>query len=365
MPDCSAVEQLQERYQDRMAGALASPLPVAAVTSNTVPWELLDAAGYFPVLLSPPAGPTPHADAYMEDVFDARSRGIFERFLSGEWAFIDTLVIPRTSEQEHKLFLYLREVARQEPERKLPRVLLYNLPHARSAEARIYGLERTRELMKALPPTLSGGLEAAIAEGNAARQAARSILELRRSRLSGARALPLIGAFYFMDRARYAGLAAGAARELAGLRELQGPRLLVKGAALPHPHLHTAIESHGAIVACEDDWWGSRAAGKDIRDDIDPVDAIFEKYYLDAPSPRVFPPSQAEAWFLHELSAVDGVVFYIPPEDYVFGWDYPRLRDLLDCRNIPHLLVSADASSGTLSAEWHSRIEEFVARVKR
>ncbi len=365
MPDSSAIEQLQDRYKDRMAGALGQPMPVAAVTSNTVPCELLRAAGFFPVLLSPPAGPTPHADAYMEDVFDACSRGIFERFLSGEWAFIDTLVIPRTSEQEHKLFLYLREVARQEPERKLPRVLLYNLPHARSAEARIYGLERTRELIEALPPASSGSLEAAIAEGNAARRALRSILDLRSSRLSGAKALPLIGAFYFMDRAEYAALANAAARELAVFPALHGPRLLVKGALLPHPHLHRMIEAHGAIVACEDDWWGSRAAGEDIREDIDPLEAIFEKYYLDAPSPRVFPPTVAEAWFLQALSAVDGVVFYIPPEDDVFGWDYPRLRDLLDRRNIPHLLVRADASAGDLSAEWHARIDEFVLGIKR
>ncbi len=347
-----------------MAGARAQSLPVAAVTSNTVPWELLKAAGYFPVLLSPPGGPSPQADAYMEDVFDARIRGIFERFLSGEWAFIDTLVIPRTSEQEHKLFLYLREVARQEPARKLPRILLYNLPHSRSAEAWNYGLERTGELIQALPRAPKGSLQAAIAESNAARRALRSILDLRSSRLSGAEALPLIGAFYFMDRAEYAVLADAAARELAELPALHGPRLLVKGAMLSDPHLHHMIESHSAIVTAEDDWWGSRAAGEDIREDIDPVEAIFEKYYLDAPSPRVFPLSAAYAWFLQALSSIDGVVFYIPPEDDVFGWDYPRQRAILDQRGIPHLLIRANASLGELSEEWHKKIEDFLAKLK-
>ena len=54
-----------------------------------------------------------------------------ERFLTvcfpATGIFYRTVVIPRTSEQEHKLFLYLSEVARQEPSRKLPEALLFNL----------------------------------------------------------------------------------------------------------------------------------------------------------------------------------------------------------------------------------------------
>ena len=35
---------------------------------------------------------------------------------------------------------------------------------------------------------------------------------------------------------------------------------------------------------------------------------------------------------------IDGVVFYLPPEDCVVGWDYPRRRRFLDERKIPQLL---------------------------
>ena len=346
-----------------METALHQPLPVAGVTSNTVPWEALRAAGFFPVLLSPPRGKTEHADAYMEDVFDARIRGIFEKLLSGEWESIDTLVIPRTSEQEHKLFLYLHEVARQEPGRKLPKTLLYNLLHARSPEASAYGLERTRELMEALGLSSDEPLLEAIKESNGARNGVRAILELRNDRLNGSEALPLIGSFYFMDRGDYATLAADAVVELSNRPKIAGPRVMIKGAPLDHVFLHRAIESHGAIVAAEDDWWGSRAAGGNIRTDGDLAEVIFEKYYLDAPSPRVFP--SADDWFLDTAAKVDGVVFYLPPEDDVLGWDYPRQRKILDERGIPHFLVRADASEGELSAEWHDGMEEFVVRLKR
>jgi 2-hydroxyglutaryl-CoA dehydratase, D-component len=365
MPTRSAVEQLRDCYQTRLARALAQPLPVAGITSNTVPWEILRAAGFFPLLLSPARGATKYADVYMEEVFDARIRGIFDHLLSGAWGFVEALIIPRTSEQEHKLFLYLREVARQEPDRKLPKVLLYNLLHARSEEARAYGLARTRDLMKALPAISEDGLRDAIRESNEARSAVRSILRLRTDKLAGADALPLIGAFYFMNRGEYALLASAAAAELADGPGIFGPRVMVKGSPLDHAFLHTAIESHGVIVAAEDDWWGSRAAGDDIRTEGDLGLAIFEKYYLDSPSPRVFPPAVADEWFYKTASSLDGVIFYIPPEDDVLGWDYPRQRRILDERGVPNLLLRADASEGDLPAESHDRIEEFVVRLKR
>ena len=52
------------------------------------------------------------------------------------------------------------------------------------------------------------------------------------------------------------------------------------------------------------------------------------------------------------------MVFYLPPEDCVAGWDYPRRRRYLDERGIPHLLVRDDAKS--ISEACPERIEKFV-----
>jgi benzoyl-CoA reductase/2-hydroxyglutaryl-CoA dehydratase subunit BcrC/BadD/HgdB len=323
-------------------------MPLVGVTSNTVPWELLRAAGLYPVLLSPRREHTPLADRYMEDVFSARLKAVFDFLISPEAASLSAVIIPRTSEQEHKLYLYLREVLRQGTERS-PEPILYNLLHARSAEAEAYGLERTRELKSTLerltgrliePETLS----MAIAEGNAARQAIRGLLQQREGpapRLSGTEALALIGAWYFMDRTEYAVLAQDALREIQTRTPLKGPRILIKGSPQDGPDFYAAIEAKGAIVVAEDDWWGSRAAGQDIGTAAEPVRAIFEKYYFDAPSPRVFPSEIADSWFHRKASEVDGVIFYLPHEDDVIGWDYPRLRASLDERGIPHVMLRA------------------------
>jgi benzoyl-CoA reductase/2-hydroxyglutaryl-CoA dehydratase subunit BcrC/BadD/HgdB len=322
------------------------PGSVIGITSNTVPWELIRAAGFQPFLLSPRRPVTPLADRFMEGVFTARMRSIFDFLLSPDSAALSAVIIPRTSEQEHKLYLYLREVLREGVERA-PRPILYNLLHSRSTEAETYGLERTREL-KAQLEQLAGrsiqpeAMRAAIEEGNAARQAIRDLMQLRegaRQKLSGAEALALIGAWYFMDRGEYARLAREALTELENRAPMEGPRLLVKGVPQSDADFYAAVEAEGATIVAEDDWFGSRAAGRDVEVAHDPLQTIFEKYYFDAPSPRVFPSAIAEEWFRRKASEVDGVIFYLPDEDDVLGWDYPRLRSFLHERGIPHLLA--------------------------
>ena len=204
----SAIATLTRIYTDRKIQNRGRP--VVGVTSNTVPWELLRAAGLHPIVVSPRRNNTPLANRYMESVFSSRMKAVFDFLLSPESAVLSAVVIPRTSEQEHKLYLYLREVIRQGEERA-PEPILYNLLHARSPEAEAYGLERTHDLKAQLERLTGrriepGTLSAAIAEGNAARQAVRGLLQQREGpapRLCGSEALPLIGAWYFMDRGEY------------------------------------------------------------------------------------------------------------------------------------------------------------------
>jgi benzoyl-CoA reductase/2-hydroxyglutaryl-CoA dehydratase subunit BcrC/BadD/HgdB len=345
-----AIATLRRVYTER-AIQLRRDAPVVGMTSNTVPWKLLRAAGLRPVLLNPRRKYTPRADRYMEDVFSARMKAVFDLLLSHDAAPLSAVIIPRTSEQEHKLYLYLREVVRYGAEHA-PEPILYNLLHARSAEAQAYGLERTRDLTITLERLAGRSIEpealpAAIAEGNAARQAIRELLQERERpapRLSGTDALALIGAWYFMDRTEYARLAREALREIQTRPAIEGPRILIQGSPQDAPDFCAAVEAHGAIVVAEDDWWGSRAAGQDIDATADPIQAIFQKYYFDTPSPRVFPSEIADAWFHRKATEVDGVIFYLPHEDDVMGWDYPRRRAFLDERAIPHVMLRAESS---------------------
>lgn len=372
-----AATRLASHYENPMAQALEAHragIPVVGLTSNTVPWELIRAAGFFPVMLRPARSPTPLADEFMEtNVFPERIRQIFESAVSGEWSFLRAIILSRTSEQEYKLFLYLREVAREGARDGMPPVCLYGLLHSRSAETRAYGISRTEELKRQLEEIANHAITAqdtaeAIAESNEARAGVRRLLELRKSapRLSGTEALPLIGAYWFMARAEYAKLATEAAEILERREPSPGVRLILKGASLDHTRLHAALESHGAIVVAEDDWWGARSVGGDVKPDSDALKAIFEHYYLDAPSPRVFPQDAADHWFDSRVrDGIDGVVFYLPPEDCVLGWDYPRQQVFLDSLGIPSIVVREDPAAGELSAQSHQNIERFVKGIAR
>lgn len=369
--------RLAWHYENPMAQALEAHragIPVVGITSNTVPWELVRAAGFFPLMLRAEGRATPAADEYMEaNVFQGRIRQIFDSVVGGEFDFLRAILLPRTSEQENKLFLYLREVARENPRDGMPKVYLYDLLHTRSPESREYGLERTHELKKQLEEITgqligADALREAVVESNAARAAVRRLLRLRQDgpRLRGTEALRLIGPFWFMSRAGFTMLALEAAEDLERRETLPGVRLLVKGAPPDRVGLHAALETSGAVVIAEDDWWGTRSVGADIDTDSDVLKAIFEHYYLEAPSPRVFPPEAADRWFQSSVTnGVDGVVFYLPPEDHVAGWDYPRQKQFLDGLGIRNIAVHEDARSGVLSLKARESIEQFVRAAAR
>lgn len=381
--DCTAhpgnaadpINRLTGYYENPMAEAMASAargIPVVGITSNTVPWELVRAAGAFPCIINSGNANHPDIGNYMEeDVFEKRIRAIFGAAISGGLEYLNLLLISRTSEQEYKLYLYLREVARQDVQSRIPPIHLYDLLHTRTPESYAYGLDRTLHLKERLEkmtgtPITSKALQQAVEESNSARRAIRKLLCMRRPepKISGKEALALIGASSFICRDDYSRMAEQAVNLIEQRKPLPGVQVMIVGASLNHRGLHNAIESHGAVVVAEDDWWGSRSAGMDVDESSDSlIQAIFEKYYFDAPSPRLFPFEIADAWFQQAAAeGIDGVIFYLPPEDCVAGWDYPRRRRYLEDRGIPCFLVREDAMS--ISKEGHGRIEKFVRSIE-
>jgi len=120
--------------------------------------------------------------------------------------------------------------------------------------------------------------------------------------------------------------------------------------------LHEAMERWAVLGHAFDQ--DARAAGEDIRREGDPVVAIFEKYFYDAVSPRIHPSEEADAWFRSQVtrSRIEGVLFYVPQEDDVVGWDYPRHLAWLQSRGVPSLLIRNNAAP---------EVAGFVERLRR
>ena len=359
MPAADAITLLTGAYGDAaasLASGAADDRQAVVISWPAVPTELVRAAGLRPLAVRGDAASTPTADAHLENgAFPSRIRQLVEAVLCGRTG-LACLALPRTSDPDYKCFLYLRELVRRGRVRHSGPVLLFDLLQSTGREVAAHNAARTRALFEALAAHGGGAsidrLREAIAHANAARAALRRLLAFRSGspRITGAEVLPLIGAFWQLAPEVYAPLAAAAADSVARRPPLDGPRVLLVGAPVDGPALHAAIEAHGAVVVAETGPWGMGAAGEDVASEADPFAAIAEKYRRDAWGPRTV-VAECRRWTAHALTSVDAVVVSLPPDDAVFGWDYPWLREQLQARGVPYICLAHDPCQPIPSAD--------------
>jgi hypothetical protein len=350
--------------------------PSVVASWPSVPVEIVRAAGFRAVMARGSSAPTPAADVHLErGLFPSRLRHLVEDALTGRLSGATRIVLPRTSESDYKGFLYLRELVRRGvapalPETALPPTILFDLLQSHGPDVRAYDVARTQTLLDEL--SLASGrapssddLRREIARANAARVAGRRVAALRRiePRVTGTEAFPLLAAFWELAPDRYVEMANEAARRIAARPPLAGPRVLLTGAPVDGGTLHHAIESHGAVVVAEVGPWGSGVAEDDVRIDDDPVAALADAYRTGSIGPRT-PVDSLTRWTARMLDEVDAVVVSLPPDDAVFGWDYPALRDLLAARGMPHACLRGDPYEEPAAAD-HARLAEMVSAVGR
>ena len=345
--------------------------PCVVASWPSVPVEIVRAAGFRPVVARGASAPTPAADRHLEPrIFPSRLRHLVEDALTGRLAHAARIVIPRTSDADYKCFLYLREFVRRRVATALAPVVLFDLLQSRGPDVLAYDVARTRalldELSSASGRTASGDdLRREITRANTARAAARRLVALRRvaPRATGTEVFPLLAAFWEMEPDRYVEMASGAANRILARPPLAGPRVLITGTPVDGQTLHEAVESHGAVVVAEVGPWGSGAAGDDVRLDDDPVAALANKYREDSIGARS-PVDTLRRWTERMLHDVDAVVVSLPPDDAVFGWDYPALRDVLQARRIPHVCLRGDPHETPTRAD-HAALDAMVSAASR
>jgi benzoyl-CoA reductase/2-hydroxyglutaryl-CoA dehydratase subunit BcrC/BadD/HgdB len=345
--------------------------PIVFVSSPSVPIEIVRAAGCRAAFARGSSELTPAADAHLEPfIFPNRLRQLVEVALTGRLAHVACIVVPRTSDADYKCFLYLREFVRRGVIPALPPVVLFDLLQSGGSEVPAYDVARTRALCDELA-SVSGrtpsvdDLRREIERANAARQAARRLMALRRRhpRISGTEVFPLLAALWEMEPDRYTAMVSEAASASAPRQPLEGPRVLLTGAPVDTPAVHHAIESHGAIVTAELSPWGSGAMEDDVRLDDDPLAAIADWYRTQTLGART-PVGTMRRWIDERLDDTDAVVMVLPSDDAVFGWDYPALRDRLAARGIPHVCLRGDPYQ-PLTQSDDGQLEAMMAAAPR
>jgi len=139
---------------------------------------------------------------------------------------------------------------------------------------------------------------------------------------------------------------------------IDGPRVALMGAPVDGPALHAAIESHGAVVVAEPGPWGSEAALADGLSGADPFTVIAERCRQCALGLRT-PRTTMRHRLAQLIGGVDAVVVSLPPDDAVFGWEYPALRAWMEEHRLPHVCVSGDPCE-PLSAQDDERLSTLI-----
>jgi benzoyl-CoA reductase subunit C len=366
----TALELLRAHYRDRLMAAKAvcasGAARVVGMTGPTAPAELALACGLFPVRIGPPDDiPTPTAAHYLDSVIARDVQGWFECAMRGDFEFLELLVLTRG---EDKLFYFLKEMVRLGRAPAVPPLHMFDLMGSQRAAVHQYNLQNLNWLVAALEH-VSGqrmtdeALRAALQLTNRCRELQRQLLALRwAGRVRGVEAMQVIGAGFCMHPSRYAPALEHYLQELgAAPAPKAGPRLLIASSEpLSQLHLHQRLEEAGGLVVAEDDAWGSRAAGDDIASAGDPREALLQKYWHDTAHAGVSPREARQAWFLQQIQRSDlgAVIFYVPPGDRQFGWDYPRLSAQTTAAGKPSLLLRQDAADAAAIA---GPIAQFLA----
>jgi benzoyl-CoA reductase/2-hydroxyglutaryl-CoA dehydratase subunit BcrC/BadD/HgdB len=349
-------ELLAAHYADQTLGAnqaRAKNEKVVARIGNTVPVELILAAGFMPVLIAADRSrPAPIAAKYIDEIVQPETHALFEAATLGEFDDFELVVLSRAHD---KLFYYLKEMYRQGALPNMAPLHIFDLMQSRRDAVRRYNEDRLRSLRLRLERAAGAAisddaLREAIVLCNRARTLQRSLLELRwKGNVDGVAAMQAIGAGYFMTPALYAEALDGYLAKLKRAKDAANrPRLLLATSEpLSHPTLHEVIEQAGGRIVAEDDWWGARAPGGDVDVNLPPMEALLQKYCFDTATAQLYPVEERLGWFekAARCEDVDGVIFYIPPSDHQYGWDYPRLRSQLEEHKKPFLLIRKDVTT--------------------
>lgn len=310
---------------------------VIGYLGNTAPVELIEAAGAFPVMLTGlPGQATPHADDYMEDLFDPIVRGVFEQVLRADLAWLDAIVLPRSNDSIQRLYYYLCELRRRGVPAPLP--VLFDLQHTPSDAARHYNLARMADLKAALEGVAGRAitedrLGEAIADFEIRRGRMAAFAAVRPQRaVAGSLALKAYTAWRVMPPGAFDVALLGL--EAQSGKAPSGPKVVLAGSAQDTDDLHLLVEAAGGRVVGDYHPLGDLLIGEAAPGGRAPLEALTRRYQSGLMSSRTFPrPPKAITSFVKARQA-DLVIFHFWKVEEALTWDYPAERRALEAAGI-------------------------------
>jgi len=371
----NGLDELTRAYRERDRAALewkAQGGQVVGCLGSDVPEEFLVAAGFLTVrVCGDPGVRAEAADRYIERAFDPLVRSQFARIVvDGAYSYLDHLIVSRSSDALVRVFYYLRDLRRLEPNLPVPNLYFFDLLHSRYHTSALYNRDRVRDLKRVVERWCGrslgpDALAEAITTCEENRRLLRRLAALRAQcapRVSGVQALQVIGASMFLPRQEHSRLLRAFLAEADKYPPLSGVRLFVTGSAQDHTHLYELVESCEAVVVGEDHDWGNRHSAGETDTTADPIDAIVDRYHLRPPSTSRASVSVRVMALVEQVrsTGAQGVIFYILEKDDAPSWDFPEQRKALEAAGIPVLLLDRQPYQLTDSEGLRREVGAFV-----
>ena len=347
--ECEAFTELKWVYDhrsDAIAKIQCSGKKIIGALGDDVPEELMIAAGMQPVrIYAGDAGRYPEADKYLEYAFDPVMRAKFQQIVDGTWAAsLHGLAISNSTDVIIRIYLYLRELKRVEPEQPIPDMYFIDWLFTRN---RMYQ-ERNEFILKGFMdkvehwagrPVTPKDMDDAAKLCNENKAMLRKLDALRHGSevlIGGCEMLVLIGSGFFMDKERHTTLLRRVYEAARQWPVISGVRVFYTGSAQEKLDVYERIEACGGVIVGEDHGWGARSFDRDYPRSYPPVRALVDTYML-----REF--SSKKAFVSQRVSALNRqvcksgaqlVLFYLHMYEEAASWDYPEQKKSLEAQGI-------------------------------
>ena len=349
---------------------IAHSLPVDRVPIGFfcpyVPEELLHAAGGHPFRLMGTPVKISHAQAHLPPYCCHLSKSSLESLLQGELDFLKGIVFSNSCDSMKGLSdIWALQ-------RRFP--LHFNLmipSNLDSEQSRFYlraELERFRDFLDSrLGKMAPQNLKASIQLFNQIREYLKEIYIHRRNgavQLPGSSFAQLIRAGYLMDRSRYLELLKEVIKALSEKSEDGGHSvpIYVAGNMAHSASWFSLIEDAGAHVVQDNLCSGARTFRLMVREDLDPMEGLTQRYFNSffCPTKYMGPQAHIET-LLKEVqdSQARGVIFLLYKYCEAHFFDYPDLKLALESKGIPTLLLEVEDPSYS-KEQLKIRIQAFV-----
>ena len=372
----AALKHVYDNREERPAAWKAAGKKVIGELGCDVPDEFIIAGGMLPVrVYADPEKPLVQTNKYLEYAFDPVVRAQFEKIVDGTYASqLDALAISNSTDVIIRVFLYLREMHRVEPEKKVPPVEFIDWLFTRNRLHQVRN-EHTLSLFRQAVSGWAGKeitdeeIRKAAEICNADRQALRDMAALRNGeevRISGCEALVIIGSAFFMEREEHTRLVKEVTKDAASWPVLEGPRVFVTGSDQEDLSVYEMIENTGAVVVGEDHNWGDRFFDRDFNLDYTAVRGAVDCYMLrEFSSKKAFVSQRVDAlnrWV--DKTKAEAVIFYTNLYEEAASWDYPSQKKSLDSRGIPSASYSKMLYPVSKNEGFQEKLASFVESLK-